>query len=972
MIKSSVTGQALGFRKFVRLAEALISRRSATERSRRPARRGWLLAEESLESRVLLAASFGFDYTTVASNLHPTERFFGSTDPDNAPFTILRYGFGQVTSLVGLPTTSAGINAPGDLTFVFGSDDVNNPVEALSLSAFDNGLSDGTANETYTPDGVNDVPTLTVFNMGTAVATGSILKIALDIDTSGIATSPASNPSSFQLTSAVGPDTRIFDELMAATNNTGIVEFTLSAFNYTGPWVGVGDAEYFSSTGQTINLVDPPAPTDDHGNDIGTATAWDRAAPIAGVFEAAISDQEDFFAVQLQAGRQYTFQAEDLDGVADESTWLVVRDGTGDLISEGDQRSGSSGWQVWSTVSPTTTGTYYLQVFNSGAVGAGNYSVSQVSDVAIPGDDHPDEGETAWDRSAPIAGNIEIPNDTDWFSVTLTQDVEYVFRTNAGTLLDSVLGIYDSDFNLLDENDDDGDALQYEYHSKLTFAPPSTGTYYLAVNGYGDSNPGFEEAFRVGSYTLEQVSQTAPVPERPVIDAASNPVTTDQQRPTFTWAAAANAVEYDVFIATVTDPGTPIVRARVASTSFTPDVDLGIGRLKVWVQGISAANVRGPWSLPLGVRINTAASIDLTPDQFYATTTQPEFTWNSLAGAVSYEVWANNVLTGASKVIDTTVSEPSYTPASPLTAGIYRYWVRGVSADGLIGQWSAFSQIYVGPVAVSPVQPTFEVLPTFEWTDPGDVASYDVWLQRGGTVVATPTGIIGTTWTPAANLTAGDYRWWVRPNLNNSVKGPWSLMRQFNVSGIPVVETPGAITSTTTISWSAVTDAVSYDIYIRRDSGGQAFVQQVNRSATSLDVDTSLPGTYRIWVRAISSTAVTSNWSRPLTFTVSDASDTGELLSNPANGMQTLATAQLRLLPGDAVDQHSTPADPVSGVWKVSQGVVYEPDAANPPVAGQAGQQLNQPSSAELPSTAFDLEDQVMAGMHELLQMLDA
>ena len=197
MIKSSVTGQALGFRKFVRLAEALISRRSATERSRRPARRGWLLAEESLESRVLLAASFGFDYTTVASNLHPTERFFGSTDPDNAPFTILRYGFGQVTSLVGLPTTSAGINAPGDLTFVFGSDDVSNPVEALSLSAFDNGLSDGTANETYTPDGVNDVPTLTVFNMGTAVATGSILKIALDIDTSGLQRHLPATPAAF-------------------------------------------------------------------------------------------------------------------------------------------------------------------------------------------------------------------------------------------------------------------------------------------------------------------------------------------------------------------------------------------------------------------------------------------------------------------------------------------------------------------------------------------------------------------------------------------------------------------------------------------------------------------------------------------------------------------------------------------------------------------------------------------------------
>ena len=542
------------------------------------------VSEISLESRTLLAAAIGFDYTTIASNLHPTVRIFGSTDPDNAPFTIIRYGFGQVTSLTGLPTTSAGIAQASDLTFSFGSNDVNNPVEVLTLSAFDDGLGDGIANQTYTPDGVNDVPTITIFNAGTPVVTGNLLKVALDVNTSGTTTSTASNPSSFQITAAVGNDTSIFDELMAATNNTGIVEFTLSAFNYTGPWAGVGDAEVFSSTGTSINLIDPPGVQDDHGNSGATGTSWDRSTAISGQFEAAINDTEDYFVVQLQSDRQYTFQVQDLDAAEGNYTWIDIHDSQDGLIGEGDPVPGTNGWSTAVTVYTPYTGTYYIHVSNASESAAGSYSVTQISDIAITGDDHPDDSETPWNRTSPIAGNIEVKHDEDWFSVSLTQDVEYVFRTNAGTLFDTILGIYDSEFMLLDENDDDPDATQFEHHSLLTFTPETTGTYYLMVTGYGDEF--FDEEFRVGSYTLEQVSQNAPTPDRPVIDAATNPILANQQRPTITWQPAANAVEYDVFIAPVNTPGTPIVRVRTSSTSFTPDVDLGIGRLRVWVQGI--------------------------------------------------------------------------------------------------------------------------------------------------------------------------------------------------------------------------------------------------------------------------------------------------------------------------------------------------------------------------------------------------
>ena len=823
---------------------------------------------DTLEPRVLLAASLGFDYTTVASDLHPTERFYGDTDPENAPFTIIRYGFGEVTSLEGLPATAALTGVPGNLTFKFGSSDVNNPVEVLTLSTFDDGLTDGTANEIYTPDGVDDDPAITLYNNGTPIATGSLLRISLEIDTNGISTSTASSPSRFQLTSAVGPDSTIYDELVAATNGTGIVDFTLSAFHYTGPWAGVGDAEIFSSTGTTTNLIDPPETTDDHGNSTENASAWDRSGAVSGQFEAALSDAEDYFAVELEAGRQYSFQADDGNQQSGDLTFIYVLDAAGNLVAEGDWLAGT--WATQVTVSTASAGTYYLHAFNSSS-SFGSYSITQISDVAVTGDDHGNGTSSSdaspWDRTSPVAGNIEVPEDKDWFVVDLSQGVEYTFRTNPGTLFDTILSVYDSGFSLLDENDDANNGENGELYSQLTFSPPSTATYYLVVEGYGSNQPLLEEPFRVGSYHLEQVGQNHLIPARPVLTGA-NPATTTDLRPTISWDPALNAAEYDVFISSTLTPQTPVLRVRTSATSLTPDIDLGIGRYRVWVQGISGANVRGPWSLAQGLRINTAASISNAAQQYYATTAMPTFTWDQLAGAVSYEIWVNNQTSGATQVIHTTTTTHSFTPTSDLEVGVYRYWVRGISNDGFYGGWSSLAQIYVGPVAVSPIFPTFEVSPTFEWTSVGGVSSYDFWLQHNASVIANPTELSGTTWSPASDLTPGTYHWWVRPNLTAGGKGPWSHRQTFNTAGIPQIDAPLPLVNQTNVSWTPVSGAVSYDYYYRAHINGEILTSQFSTAGTKALVNTSEVGVYTVWVRAKNGSGVISAWSPAASLTV--------------------------------------------------------------------------------------------------------
>ncbi|HIK93462.1 MAG TPA: hypothetical protein EYG03_16040 [Planctomycetes bacterium] len=215
------------------------------------------LKAEVLEDRCLLAA-FGFDFDAIASDLHFTLRAFGSSDPGDAPHTQLRYGLGTINSLTGFPNLEAvGIGA-SDLTFQFGSDVAASNTVALSLddASFDDGTGDGIVNQFYVPGSGTD-NTLTVFNKVVPAATGNLLSLEIRTDTSPDSTGIGT----FVLTSAVGVDTTIFDEINAVTEGTGMVDFSLGTFSYHGDPFGVGDAERFASNGNaafnaaTIGLV---------------------------------------------------------------------------------------------------------------------------------------------------------------------------------------------------------------------------------------------------------------------------------------------------------------------------------------------------------------------------------------------------------------------------------------------------------------------------------------------------------------------------------------------------------------------------------------------------------------------------------------------------------------------------------------------------------------------------------------------
>jgi hypothetical protein len=90
-----------------------------------------------------------------------------------------------------------------------------------------------------------------------------------------------------------------------------------------------------------------------------------------------------------------------------------------------------------------------------------------------------------------VSGKLETAGDVDWFKFQATAGKSYVFTVGLGTLRDSILYLYDTNGQKqLVVNDDYGGKLA----SQISWTAKTSGTYYVAVAGYGNKY--------AGSYTL--------------------------------------------------------------------------------------------------------------------------------------------------------------------------------------------------------------------------------------------------------------------------------------------------------------------------------------------------------------------------------------------------------------------------------------------------------------------------------------
>ncbi|MCA8932948.1 MAG: PPC domain-containing protein [Rhodospirillaceae bacterium] len=323
------------------------------------------------------------------------------------------------------------------------------------------------------------------------------------------------------------PLLRVYDQYgseVAANDDGG------DGFNSRLQFVAPGPGTYFLGAGSfgnnagtytlTVTGSAPPPPQDDYPATPQTTGRVNAPGATNGNLETG--DDEDWFAVQLQAGAAYTI---DLEGERTNrgslgDPLLVVYDSFGNEIGRNDD--GGEGFNSRLDLTVPSSGTYFLGARSFGS-SSGTYTLTVTGGAPpAPQDDYPATPQTTGRVNAPgsTTGNLETGDDEDWFAVQLQAGAAYTIdlegeRTNRGSLGDPLLVVYDSFGSEIGRNDDGGEG----FNSRLDLTVPSSGTYFIGARSFGAST---------GTYTLTVAGGAPPAPQD---DFADNPGTTGQAFP---------------------------------------------------------------------------------------------------------------------------------------------------------------------------------------------------------------------------------------------------------------------------------------------------------------------------------------------------------------------------------------------------------------------------------------------------------
>ena len=241
-----------------------------------------------------------------------------------------------------------------------------------------------------------------------------------------------------------------------------------------------------------------------------------------------------------------------------------------------------------------------------------------------------------------------------------------------------------------------------------------------------------------------------------------------------------------------------------------------------------------------------------------AFTLRPTLRWTAIAGAVSYDIHINNDSTGAAKFHLANSLTNSYTPPVDLALGKFTMWIRPNFATGT-SNWSAPQTFSLLPaVTWKPMERTQLVSrPVLQWNALPGAVKYDLWgnnFSTGQTQTVRVT-VVGTSWTPPADLPMGVHRFWIRAIDAKGNAGTWSVLYEALVVPAVIPLTPGSSTfdRTPDFSWSPVTGAVSYELYVKNQNSGAMLINGLSVAGTSHTPSTNISdGSYRWWVLAVS------------------------------------------------------------------------------------------------------------------------
>ena len=212
--------------------------------------------------------------------------------------------------------------------------------------------------------------------------------------------------------------------------------------------------------------------------------------------EIDFNGDRDWFAVELELRADQTFQF-DLEGSRTRAGTLEdpylygIHDADGNYIDFTTDDDDGVGYNSRVYFVAREAGTYYVAAGGyGGSTGAYTLSVTEFAGIR-PGDDF--EAGTGTTGAVAVGGSatgdINYPNDRDWFAVTLEAGKKYEIdlkgsSTGDGTLIDPFLfGIHDANGDLIPGTTNNNNGEGASLNSQVYFTAADAGTYYVAAGG---------------------------------------------------------------------------------------------------------------------------------------------------------------------------------------------------------------------------------------------------------------------------------------------------------------------------------------------------------------------------------------------------------------------------------------------------------------------------------------------------------
>jgi len=259
---------------------------------------------------------------------------------------------------------------------------------------------------------------------------------------------------------------------------------------------------------------------------------------------------------------------------------------------------------------------------------------------------------------------------------------------------------------------------------------------------------------------------------------------------------------------------------------------------------------------------------------------RPTVTWEAVAGAESYQVRINQL--GSPNTIafrQLGISGTLFTLSANLPEnGRFIVWVRAHSSQtsSVYSEPLNFSVGSVPGVTIltAPIGNTV-AQPAFQWSPVAGATQYDLWVNqvRGTVRIIREQTLTGTSFTPTSSLPQGEYKAWIRAanDVGNGLRtsAPITFTVGTPPGSVSVTAPSGVSTARPAFQWTAANGATAYELWVNQVGGTIRIVHETSVVGTAFNQASDLPsGSYRTWVRAISSAGIRGPWSSAVPFTI--------------------------------------------------------------------------------------------------------